>query len=376
MRDLPSVLGLSTALCLLAAGPGAGCRGERPPPEAVTPAAGPGHDPGVAREAAPPDPIERPPDADAPPADAEPTGVVHVEPPSDGEPGASGAADDADGPVPIEPAGGPFALRVDGYEPAAAVPPSPACPTPAPLIVILHGNFDRPEWQCATWGSVGSQHGRLLCPRGSRRTDVDASLDRWTWDGPEAAARETAAAVRALRAAADGTMPAGAAGPAGVREDGAILVGFSLGARYAPAVAATDTGVRFGSLVLVEQGFAVTTEEVRAAVAAGVERVVYVCGERTECRMRSEAASARWRRAGAAVELLVMEGVGHEYPGDFDPLAERVFGLLAVGALGRAAADPPPDRRSPRIDCGGRTSYNEGSGRDPLRSGGSGGGTT
>ncbi|NMC69377.1 MAG: hypothetical protein GYA57_04825, partial [Myxococcales bacterium] len=78
------------------------------------------------------------------------------------------------------------------------------------------------------------------------------------------------------------------------------------------------------------QGFAATAADARAAREAGVERVVYVCGERTECPERAEAARGRWERAGVAVERLVMEGVGHAYPDDFDALAERVFAALAV----------------------------------------------
>jgi pimeloyl-ACP methyl ester carboxylesterase len=214
---------------------------------------------------------------------------------------------------------GPLALPVEGFGAAVVVPPAPSVPLPAPPIVILHGNFDRPEWECGKWAPVAAAHGWLLCPRGSPRTDVAAELDRWTWESAEAASREVGAASRAL----------GEAWPGLVREDGALLVGFSLGARHAPAAAAA-AGSRFAALVLVEQGFAVTSAVVRAACDAGVARVVYVCGERTECSTRAGRASALWRRAGAEVEVLVMDGVGHAYPEEFDPLAERVFEALAA----------------------------------------------
>ena len=308
---VPAVLGLLG----LTASLGCGCRGDRPPPSPVAPAVDP-------PEGVPGAPALRP-GSPAGPGAAEPvapgpSSAERGEPEVDRPDAASGAASVSEGPA--APPDGPFALPVDGFESAVVVPPAPSLPAPAPVIVILHGNFDRPEWQCATWSPVGTSHGWLLCPRGTPRTDVDAALERWTWDGPEAAARETAAALRALRTARSGL----------VAENHAVLVGFSLGARYAPAVAAADVGLRFASLVLVEQGFAVTSAEVQAAREAGVERVLYVCGERTECPTRAEAASVRWRRAGAAVDVLVMEGVGHAYPDEFDPLAERVFEALSA----------------------------------------------
>ncbi|MBN1772716.1 MAG: hypothetical protein JXB32_15715 [Deltaproteobacteria bacterium] len=300
-------------LCLvlgLLAGLGVGCRAERPPPEAASPVPG-----------APDTAAAEPAVGTADDAGPEPEAEVRHAASDAGPPAVSGAGDvgAADPGLPLLP-DGPFVLPVEGFEPAVAVPPAESFQGVAPPIVILHGNFDRPEWQCGTWAAVGTAHGWLLCPRGSPRTDVDPTLDRWTWDGPEAAAREVSAAVRALRTA----------WPDRLRDEGAVLVGFSLGARYAPAVAAADVGIRFESLVLVEQGFAVTSADVQAAREAGVARVVYACGERTECPARAETASARWERAGVAVERLVMEGVGHAYPEKFDPLAERVFEALAA----------------------------------------------
>ncbi len=312
---------LARALALLAvlgltASVGRGCRGDRPPPSPVAPSVEPPEEVPGAPDARPAAPAGRGPEE---PVEAETSSADGGAPEADRSDAGAGTEGVAERPPTALP-DGPVALPVDGFEPAVVVPPAPSFPMPAPTIVILHGNFDRPEWQCATWSPVGTGHGWLLCPRGTPRTDVDAELDRWTWDGPEAAARETAAALRALQAA----------WPGRVGEDHAVLVGFSLGARYAPAVAAAEIGLRFASLVLVEQGFAVTSAEAQAAREAGVERVLYVCGERTECTGRAAAASVRWKRAGAAVDVLVMEGVGHAYPDEFDPLAERVFAALSA----------------------------------------------
>lgn len=306
---LLAVLGITASV-------GCGCRGDRPPPSPVAPSVEPSEEAPGAPEVRLAAPVGR---GLGVPVAAETSSADGGAPAADRADAGAGTEGVAERPPAALP-DGPVALPVDGFESAVVVPPAPSFPMPAPTIVILHGNFDRPEWQCATWSPVGMRHGWLLCPRGTPRTDVDAELDRWTWDGPEAAARETVAALRALQTA----------WPGRVGEDHAVLVGFSLGARYAPVVAAAEVGLRFASLVLVEQGFAVTSAEVQAAREAGVERVLYVCGERTECAGRAAAASVRWKRVGAAVDVLVMEGVGHAYPDEFDPLAERVFEALSA----------------------------------------------
>jgi hypothetical protein len=307
---------VAIVVAVVDAAAGSGCRGDRPSPGPVTPTGGPLE---VATDA-----------AGGATTDLGADGWFAPDGPLASDVPPTPDATPPDQPEPPAWPDGPFALPVDGFEPAVAVPAVQSFPPASPLIVILHGNFDRPEWQCATWRSVGSRNGWLLCPRGTPRTDVDPALDRWTWADPAAAGRETAAAVAALRGAVDGAAAGDADQAFRVDDDHAVLVGFSLGARYAPAVAAAETGVRFVALVLVEQGFAVTTAEAQAAAAAGVARVIYACGERTECGTRAEAARGRWKRAGVAVEILVMEGVGHAYPDDFDPLAERVFELLAA----------------------------------------------
>jgi pimeloyl-ACP methyl ester carboxylesterase len=182
------------------------------------------------------------------------------------------------------------------------------------VVLILHGNFDRPEWECAWWQRAGRAHGWLLCPRGVPRPGAPRHLDRWTYPSAGAVARETHAALDRLHQRF----------PATAREDRALLIGFSLGAILAGRVL-QQSRLRFRAAVLVEGGARVDFARMRLARERGLERVAYLCGERSACRRRVPRARRRWRRAGVASRLWIMPGVGHGYSDDFDPLAREVL---------------------------------------------------
>jgi dienelactone hydrolase len=211
----------------------------------------------------------------------------------------------------------PFALAIDGFEPAVVVPPDESSPAPWRLIVVLHGNFDRPEWECETWRAAARQSW-LVCPRGIPREDADPALDRWTYRTAHDVATETAAAVAALREAH----------PDEVREDGAVLIGFSLGAHMAWRVAASRSAPVFELLVFGEGGYFVEVDSVRKAVDRGVHKVLFLCGELTRCTTSVEQAERRWRSGGAEVERIVMPGTAHAYAADFEPVAEQILQWL------------------------------------------------
>lgn len=210
-------------------------------------------------------------------------------------------------------------LPVEGFNPAAYVAPDQSTPPPWPLIVILHGNFDRPEWQCQTWSNEGRSRGWILCPRGYPRDDAPAEYDRWTYQGRGKLARELAAGVAALKAAH----------PDLVREDEAMLIGFSLGAHMAPRFISTKV-LGFNTLVLAEGGYQVTQEVARSARRQGIEKVVYLCGEKTACAMRAKQLNRFFKRAGVEAQTIVMPGVGHGYPDDVEPIAQQTFHVLGL----------------------------------------------
>lgn len=208
-------------------------------------------------------------------------------------------------------------LPVPKYRPAVFVAPNRTDAPPWPLVVILHGNFDRPEWECGWWAPTAATRGWLLCPRGVRRAGVPRRLDRWTYHGSAPAVRETHAALDHLKARF----------PNLVREDGAILVGFSLGAILAARVM-LGARMRFTHAVLVEGGAAVDLSLMRKLRSRGLRRVAYLCGEYTGCRGRAKKALRRWRRAKVDARLWIMPKVGHNYSDDFDGIGEQVFRWL------------------------------------------------
>lgn len=210
-----------------------------------------------------------------------------------------------------------------GHRPAVFAAPDRTTPPPWPLAVVLHGNYDRPEWECDLWAPLLRSNRWVLCPRGVPRADANRALDRWTYRGRGLLGREIEAAVAALESRFPGE----------VRRDDALLVGFSLGANMTPRLL-LDKVLPFRSVVLVEGGFGVTTPLARTARARGVERVVYLCGARTACPGRARGLVKTWRAGRIPAEVIVMPKVGHGYPEVFEPVGRRALKALAVDGPG------------------------------------------
>lgn len=171
-------------------------------------------------------------------------------------------------------------LAVEGYADASFV--EATAPGRRPVVVVLHGNFDRPEWSCAAWANAVRGRAFLLCPRGLPRTDAPG-LDRWHHRLPRPLAREVAAARAALAARFAGRV-----------DDGPdVWIGFSQGAhRIARLVGAN--GSSYPLVQLVEGG-----NSLFASGARGYRgRIAIVCAQpfcvRGAARVVSElGASAR-----------------------------------------------------------------------------------
>jgi hypothetical protein len=215
-----------------------------------------------------------------------------------------------------EPPRRPAALPVPGFRDASHVGPAKTGGWPRPVTVVLHGNFDRPEWECAAWQPVAAWRGFVLCPRGVPTPWASPREDRWTYRGGAAGVqREIAAALAALEERYPGRV---------TRED-MVLAGFSLGAILAPRVAAENPGA-YPYLFLVEGGEdGLGGDWPRRLRAAGVKGVGLAMSAPGRRRLAREAAP-RLRKAGVDSIFVDMEGAGHNYRGDF-------------GATGRAALE-------------------------------------
>jgi dienelactone hydrolase len=208
-------------------------------------------------------------------------------------------------------------LPVPGFKTAVFVSPARQDNPPWPVVLILHGNFDRPEWECEWWAASAKAEGWLLCPRGIPRTDVPRSYDRWTFTGSTPVVKESHAALDALASRF----------PKLLKEQDALYVGFSLGAILAARVM-LDCRLRFTAAALVEGGDAIDYSQMRALARKGLSRVAFLCGQHTGCSGRVKGTLRLWSRAGIQARAWVMPGTGHGYSDDFDPLGKEVVTWL------------------------------------------------
>ncbi len=205
----------------------------------------------------------------------------------------------------------PTPLRVKGYEPASFVCPDEPLNGPTPVFVVLHGNYDRPEWQCETWKEAAGHLGFILCPRG---VPSDPEHDRWTYAGNEAAGEEMRAAFSALRVRF----------PEHVRPFGNTYVGFSLGAIYGPDLVVSNPAL-FDALVLVEGGLKrLNLPVMRRLVKAGIKTLVLAMGVPSR-RSSAPKVVTRARRLGLDAHYLDMPGAGHGYSRDFSAQARKIL---------------------------------------------------
>lgn len=209
-------------------------------------------------------------------------------------------------------------LEVPGYHPASHVAPDGEGPNP--VVVVLHGNFDRPEWECAIWAEVASHYGWVLCPRGLPRKDTAPSLDRWTYGSRKKVRAEIAASLDALEARYPGR----------VQRDGMVLAGFSLGGIMAPDIVVEDTGT-YTWMFLVEGGLRKLTKRSPAALRKAGLRGVGFAMSANGRRKRAGRWVKKYRASGLAAEFVDMEGSGHGYSRDFAKTGRAAFDRLLAG---------------------------------------------
>lgn len=264
------------------------CPRDAPPPEARAPA----------RPAAPAAPRVAPPDAAADPTpDAA----------SDAQPDAPPRL----APLAAEQALVP--LDVEGFREAVVSVPLGAT-EPRPVMVALHGNFDRPGWQCQVWREIVGNHPFILCPRGVPRGDAPKSLDRWTYAGLHKTEQELLSGLEALEA----RWPEHA-------DDGPVLfTGFSLGAILGVHILKKHPE-RFPRAVLTEGGNKGWSYAAAGAYRkGGGQRVLFACAQ-VGCVQLAKAAKRVLEKKELLVEIADGGNVGHTYDG---PVADAIAGKL------------------------------------------------
>jgi hypothetical protein len=193
-------------------------------------------------------------------------------------------------------------LDVPGYRPAIVHVPLGAT-TKRPLMVALHGNFDRPEWQCEVWAEITGGFPFILCPRGIPRDDVPKSLDRWTYGSLKKTQEELFTARDALTK----RFPEhDALGPI-------VFTGFSLGAILGVRMVG-EHGEKFPRAVFTEGGEKWSAALAKAFVEEGGQRVLFACGQ-TACKHTSKRAQAVLEREKVGVRIAFGGNIGHTYDG-------------------------------------------------------------
>ncbi len=218
------------------------------------------------------------------------------------------------------------ALKVKGFRPAIVVAPRAVKGT-RPLIVALHGNFDRPTWQCDAWRGEVAGRAWLLCTRGRPRRDAPG-LRRYTYRSPKQVDKEIAAAHAAL-VAQQGQRVA--------KLPPVLVIGFSLGATYASRLAVRQPA-RYPRVLLVEGGHTIwTVKRARAFRRRGGRSVAFACGSGW-CIRRSKKTCPRLRRAKVSCHVTSVRGLGHSYG---PRLAKRARPLIDAALAGWSGAVTP-----------------------------------
>jgi predicted esterase len=200
-------------------------------------------------------------------------------------------------------------LEVPGFSAAVVALPVGAT-APRPVVVALHGNFDRPDWQCGVWAPIVAARAFVLCPRGVARRDVPKDWDRWEYASAKAVAKELDAALAALRQRYPDYVDPGPA----------LFIGFSLGAIYGVSLV-QKAPERFPRAVMIEGGLgAWSAAAAKRYVSAGGQRLLLACGQ-PDCMARVKTLGPALERAGLPTRTGGSPRAGHTYDG---PVAEVV----------------------------------------------------
>ncbi len=208
------------------------------------------------------------------------------------------------------------ALSVTGFRDAIVSVPTSAT-EPRPVVVALHGNFDRPEWQCEVMRQITDAYAFVLCPRGIRRTDVPKSWDRWEYGGLPAVKQELAAGLAAL-----GERFAGY-----VAEGPIVFTGFSLGAILGRPIVRDDPA-RFPRVVFTEGGS--DGWNFQRFKAGGGQRVLFACAQ-AGCPQNRRAVARQAERFGVEVRVADGGNIGHTYDGPVARAIKAEWGWLVEG---------------------------------------------
>lgn len=186
----------------------------------------------------------------------------------------------------------------------------------APIVVAVHGNRDRPEWQCWIWQRIVGDRAFVLCPRGVPRKD-DSS--RFTYEGASQLSKEIEAGVDALVAKyGDRVDP-----------EHRVYAGHSLGANLGTQLVVRDPPK--WAFAIFSEGGASRWESwtARAFAQKSGRRVLFACGL-ASCATDARAAVARGPKQLEG-RVTYAAGAGHHFFGAVADSIGEQFDWLVEG---------------------------------------------
>jgi len=201
-----------------------------------------------------------------------------------------------------------------------------------PVVIALHGNYDRPEWQCEVWRGITGGFPWVLCPRGVPRADAPKSADRWTYTTAAKLMAEVRAALAEL----------GARFPAHVDAEAPLFTGFSLGAILGVHLLSAPDGLpRVQRAVLIEGGYGGWHKaRAEAFVARGGTRALFACGQ-SACRHASKQTAQLLQKHGVQVEIASGGDIGHTYDGAVAEAIRQRWAWVTEGDARFVPSAPP-----------------------------------
>jgi len=207
-------------------------------------------------------------------------------------------------------------VPVEVFDPAVVAVPLGAT-SPRPILVAIHGQGDRAEWQCGSWRGIVGSRAFVLCPRGRVSQESNTLYGLGSLEDTE---RELRAALGALKNRFEAYV---AKGPV-------LIAGFGAGADYATAIARQEPSF-FNRVVLLGPGpVAWSPTQSQLFGTHGGKKVLFVCPDH-ECRELARRGVVLTRRAGADARLSEGTNLGPFFDAAMVEAIRRDFSWLVEG---------------------------------------------
>lgn len=183
-------------------------------------------------------------------------------------------------------------IELRGFGPATVALPLGA-KTARPIVVVIHGARDRPEWQCGAFAGLLGGRAFVLCPRGPELADQPGRFGLGTIDESEAELRAALAALKARFGAYLAPSPV-------------LLFGYAEGADVAADLARQEPSF-FARVALLRGGAAAfSSTSAKIFGERGGKRLLFFCGD-ARCEQAGTERALMLTRVGVAAKAVRRE---------------------------------------------------------------------